>query len=61
MDQSPSTRIYIHNEPLEFADRNSLQPFFDYLRQKDGGVAIMHGHVWEKRFWDENPDAKLLC
>lgn len=60
--ESPSTRIYIHNEPLEFADRNSLQPFFfDYLRQKDGGVAIMHGHVWEKRFWDENPDAKLLC
>jgi hypothetical protein len=21
----------------------------------------MHGHIWEKRFWDVNPDARLLC
>jgi hypothetical protein len=59
---SSATRIYIHNRLVEPPVGKSHQTFFfDYLKRKDKGVAIMHGHVWERRFYDENPNAKLLC
>jgi hypothetical protein len=59
---STATRIYIHNRLVEPSAGKSHQTFFfDYLKRRDKGVAIMHGHVWERRFYDENPNAKLLC
>jgi hypothetical protein len=60
--ESPGTRIYIQNRLVEPPVGKSHQTFFfDYLKRKDKGVAIMHGHVWEKKFYIANPDAKLIC
>ena len=59
---SSDTRLFVDGS-LEDPPKGECHQsfFFKLIPEREDGVSIMHGHVWENVFYTANPDAKLIC
>jgi len=59
---SSDTRLFVDGS-LEDPPKGECHQsfFFKLIQEREDGVSIMHGHVWENVFYTANPDAKLIC